>query len=1397
MSSEKQQEGQKQQPANNVENDNVSNNTESGTGTTGIATSSSRDMLRESIQSDLSRLEGDLAADGALERASYRNSSSWLPSRVVFDSVTAQLGSIRQRLSRLQRPPHPQQTEEDEAEAEAETQPAAPAAEAPAAPDDSESMLLERLEIANLALTTGTPIGILQQRQQRSSTGAASAATANITADTGAAQATPKDDTTVREQVEEKAASAPARQSTLFASRREAEQQLDKVETYEGGYSTSISSTGTGSGSDSGTGDTKRNTAGSPDHATGGTNPTENSGDVPMEEVSDQNTKQADIHMDWESMDDIPETPILVTDKSRDRLDRNSTHSNLSGSIGGGSSWPRSQASVTTTTGSLVYSWGSPGENSLHDDTVSRPVSEAKVDKDSRIGRYTILSVSASPKHTAAVTSSGEILACGRNDAGQVAPFRKQDVMIGKPTLLESLFMTRIVQVSCGMEHTAALSSAGAVLTWGSNELGQLGHRRSRPGLTLTQTQATPNRFIHPAAMVLGVGRRAAAVACGHFFTLVLTTRMALLACGCEDIVPADDTGQPCLPTSLPALEALPLLSIAAGARHAVVLTCHGTAYAWGVNESGCCGREFPLSISVPVPILVPISNKQIPKGPSPFHNWAEWDGPTEPVRLSDDVAVAHAACGNSHTVLVTRSGHLLVCGQNSQHQIGLISTSNVTHAEPVVPSEKDLQFTCAEAGEFHTILLDKEGSVWQMGNGASLERVLDGKRIVAIHAGGQQSIAIAPGPLDVALQRRVSAETETTDGLQLAQTVETLVDQISREEKSRELVSRTEELFRYPAVMNTYLDPLEFERLYQHLTGAGTDSVRQAIATAIERGMQRGLDELRLGDARLIYPEAVRCLLLYLQCPLWRTDEGLTFDYRGDVIVSLCETFLNLPLEGYRAAVTWATSLYLREDFCRLLLNPLLAQLEKSLKENAGVRSRAIPVIVTVLGWFHKASEGVGGITRPEDFYSEAISRINPEALYEDLGRLKNANKVQRATNFFLCASPFLMSPTCKRNLLQIEHQLDMVRAATAGLSWDSQQRQFMFDPYFVLAIDRQFLLQQTLQKVAAATPQDLRKSLKIVFKGEEGIDAGGVTKEFFQLLSFQLFDGQTGMWSSRLDNNVTWFNSDCTWNYEGYHLVGVLVGLAVYNGVMLDVNFPTVVYRKLLGLSLGLEDMIDDSVRSGLHQLLDYVGEDVEEVFCLNFEVTWMDLGNERRVELKPNGRDIAVTSDNKEEYVLLYVKWLLVDSVQKQYEHFEKGVMQVLDSSSLDLLQPEEFELLVVGTPELDLSALETNTEYEGGYNAESAVVKNFWKFAKNADPETELKLLKFVTGNAMAPIGGLGALPFKIQRASSDSMQHPTSHTCFNTLLLPDYGDDYAKLERLLGRAIIECEGFGLQ
>ena len=119
-----------------------------------------------------------------------------------------------------------------------------------------------------------------------------------------------------------------------------------------------------------------------------------------------------------------------------------------------------------------------------------------------------------------------------------------------------------------------------------------------------------------------------------------------------------------------------------------------------------------------------------------------------------------------------------------------------------------------------------------------------------------------------------------------------------------------------------------------------------------------------------------------------------------------------------------------------------------------------------------------------------------------------------------------------------------------------------------------------------------------------------------------------------------------------------------------------------------------------------------------------------------------------------------------------------------------------MLVVGSPELDFKALQCNAQYEG-YDIDSPVIINFWKWVDEASNETKVKLLKFITASRKAPIGGLGKIDLILQRAGPDSDQLPTSHTCFNTLLLPDYGQNYDKLCALLGRAVIECEGFGLQ
>ncbi|CAM9162645.1 unnamed protein product, partial [Hapterophycus canaliculatus] len=134
----------------------------------------------------------------------------------------------------------------------------------------------------------------------------------------------------------------------------------------------------------------------------------------------------------------------------------------------------------------------------------------------------------------------------------------------------------------------------------------------------------------------------------------------------------------------------------------------------------------------------------------------------------------------------------------------------------------------------------------------------------------------------------------------------------------------------------------------------------------------------------------------------------------------------------------------------------------------------------------------------------------------------------------------------------------------------------------------------------------------------------------------------------------------------------------------------------------------------------------------------------GAVKTFDLKEGGGEIAVTSDNRREYVDLYVKWLLVGSVNGQYKPFEsRGFHKVVGGKALSLFRPEELELLICGNPKLDFSALEENSEYQDGYSRDNAVVKNFWEVVHDFGEDSKRKLLKFATGSDRAPIQGLGS------------------------------------------------------
>ena len=349
------------------------------------------------------------------------------------------------------------------------------------------------------------------------------------------------------------------------------------------------------------------------------------------------------------------------------------------------------------------------------------------------------------------------------------------------------------------------------------------------------------------------------------------------------------------------------------------------------------------------------------------------------------------------------------------------------------------------------------------------------------------------------------------------------------------------------------------------------------------------------------------------------------------------------------------------------------------------------------------------------------------------------------------------------------------------------------------IVRIRRYHLLEDALNEISRQRPRDLFKPLRVHFIGEDGVDAGGVKKEFFQLLIADILSPDYGMLVFQEESGTYWFDPGTFESDDAFFLLGLVVGMAIYNGVLLDLPLPLALYRKILGLEIKLRELkeMQPTLGRSLEQILQYEGPgSVEDVFCQTFSIPMRKGGETIESPLCPGGETIYVTEENRREFVDSYVDWWLCKSIERQFESFAKGLLTLCGGPALQLFSPTELERLVCGSPCLDFDGLIRAARYDGGYHPEHRVVKWLWQVVSGLNDEERKLFLKFVTGSDRAPIGGLANLKVVIQRDGADSMKLPTSHTCFNTLLLPSY-KTREKLEGRLRLAILNAEGFGLE
>ncbi|KAB8303078.1 hypothetical protein EYC80_004531 [Monilinia laxa] len=349
---------------------------------------------------------------------------------------------------------------------------------------------------------------------------------------------------------------------------------------------------------------------------------------------------------------------------------------------------------------------------------------------------------------------------------------------------------------------------------------------------------------------------------------------------------------------------------------------------------------------------------------------------------------------------------------------------------------------------------------------------------------------------------------------------------------------------------------------------------------------------------------------------------------------------------------------------------------------------------------------------------------------------------------------------------------------------------------------IRRSHIFEDSYAEIMRQSATDLKKRLMIKFDGEDGLDYGGLSREFFFLLSHEMFNPFYCLFEySAHDNYTLQINPHSGINPEHlnyFKFIGRVVGLAIFHRRFLDAFFIGALYKMMLNKAVSLQDM--EGVDADFHRSLQWMLDNpIEGVLDQTFSTEDERFGVTNVEDLKPGGRDIEVTDENKKEYVDLMVKWRIQKRIDEQFQAFINGFHELIPAELVNVFDERELELLIGGIAEIDVDDWKKHTDYRG-YTESDEVIKFFWQTIRSWDGEQKSRLLQFATGTSRIPVNGFkdlqgsdGPRRFTIEK-QGEANNLPKSHTCFNRLDLPQY-KTLEQLQTKLTMAVEETMGFG--
>ena len=347
--------------------------------------------------------------------------------------------------------------------------------------------------------------------------------------------------------------------------------------------------------------------------------------------------------------------------------------------------------------------------------------------------------------------------------------------------------------------------------------------------------------------------------------------------------------------------------------------------------------------------------------------------------------------------------------------------------------------------------------------------------------------------------------------------------------------------------------------------------------------------------------------------------------------------------------------------------------------------------------------------------------------------------------------------------------------------VSWEVGRVQF--------TVRRDNCFGDAISVLGSLPPDKWRQPFFVTFRGEPGLDAGGVSREFFFNAISDLLDPAKGVF--RVVEGATYYPNDdfvVTDALQGAEervltFAGRLLGKALLEGHHVPAGFNGVLLKHLLALPVSLTDdlrLLDAEVARSL-ELIAAMNDSQLSDLALTFSVARPTLNGVHDISLRGDGCE-EVTESNVREFARLRATADLGGQQTKSIGALVTGFREVVPEATLLLLEtPEELREALAGVEALDVNEWRTETKLRGAFKdaPKHKVVEWFWSYVATLSHTKKAELLRWATGSARCPLGGFAKLhgrdgvlrPFTLTSVELAQCAYPRAHTCFNRIDLP--------------------------